>query len=166
MTEFEAASLLAQWVGSGAAVAAVGVAVVFGILTLSNSRRSIDAQERATAALDTDPHLAEMLSRGSQGDPVWAVEKRPTKDLWWLRNVSDHRVWNVRITGATTQDTERLRFDWSSDSEPMTADPNAPIPFRTLNFWGAAAVPTIIVEWADEPDGQPRAERIAVAEGP
>jgi len=53
VTAYETASLVTQWITTIATVAAVLVALVFGWLTLSNSRRSKDNQDRATYAAAT-----------------------------------------------------------------------------------------------------------------
>lgn len=144
---FEISGLWAQWVSAGAAVAAVVVAALFGALTLANTRKSNDAQQRASLALDTSPDLVATFERGLRDGPTveWEVEKGPKPNLWLLMHTGNATAYDVFFYGATDQDQARMYADSSAFA---SVEPGTSIPFRIRTFWGAAAVPTLIVEWA------------------
>lgn len=109
-TTYEVSSLAAQWVGSGAAVAAVLVAVLFGYLTLANSRRSKDAQQRATlvAALDDPNQPQSVLGDPGSGRANFTIRHK-TGETWLLVNEGPDAAYLVRIEGLTDLDKHRLQ---------------------------------------------------------
>lgn len=108
-TTYEVWSLAAQWVGSGAAVAAVLVAVLFGYLTLASNRRSKDAQQRATmvAALDDPNRPQSILAEHDAGRAVFTIRHK-AGETWLLVNEGPDVAYMVGIEGLTDLDKRRL----------------------------------------------------------
>ena len=79
MTEYQNATLIVQWIGSAASAVSVVVAVIFGWLTLLNTRRSKDNQERSTrTAAAISEQINESIAtsiRAAQpgGSATWSV---------------------------------------------------------------------------------------------
>ncbi len=110
VTEYEAWSLTTQWITAGAAVLAVLVAVVFGWLTLATSRRSKDAQDRASyaAAEVSAPMSAEFAQAVAEIAQVnWEVNHH-NGETWLLRNSGTTTAFDVELEGLTPQDQSRL----------------------------------------------------------
>lgn len=111
MTEYEVASLWAQWVGSGSAALAVVVAAVFGYLTLGNNRRSKDAQQRATmiAAMDKPNQQQSLVAQHPRVGRATLSIRHQTGETWLLINEGPNTVYMVQIDGLTDLDKRRLR---------------------------------------------------------
>ena len=110
MTEYESWSLLTQVITTVATAAAVVVALVFGWLTLANSRRSKDNQDRATfaaASLEApiSAEFAEVVVGLSRVN--WEVSHQGGENFL-LRNAGSETAHGVAIFGLTDGDKERL----------------------------------------------------------
>lgn len=108
-TAFEAWGLAASWVGSGAAVASVIIAAVFGYLTLANSRRSKRALDTATYAAAQEPAHADGRGVLPMGPiPVrWRIEHAGGQG-WLLINDGTADAFDVSMQGLTATDRQRL----------------------------------------------------------
>jgi hypothetical protein len=127
-TTYETWSLAAQWVGSGAAVAAVLVAMVFGYLTLASSRRSKDAQERATLIAATDARNTPRTLLAAEDDPERArlMVRHQSGEKWLLVNEGPDVAYSVEIDGLTALDKQRLTA--------IAGDPHSLGPAQTKEF--------------------------------
>jgi hypothetical protein len=107
-TDAEISALIAQWVESIAAVAAVFIALLFGVLTLTTSRRSKDTQERATLTAASDPMSADFAEAVVAASKVhWRVE-RNAGERWLLIHDGSTTAYEVELAGLTSLDAKRL----------------------------------------------------------
>jgi len=151
-TTYEAWSLAAQWVGSGAAVAAVLVAVLFGYLTLATSRRSKDAQERATLTAATDDPNAPrtLLAAEDNPDRVRLVVRRQSGEKWLLVNEGPDVAYSVEIDGLTTLDKRRLT---AIAGDPHSLGPTQGKEFVLVSRLTLSGPANIVVTFRVEPGG-------------
>ena len=113
MTEYQNATLIVQWIGSAASAVSVVVAVIFGWLTLLNTRRSKDNQERSTrTAAAISEQINESIATGIRaaqpgGSATWSVRPAGGED-WFITWVGQNGIMDVRIEGFTELDNRRL----------------------------------------------------------
>lgn len=113
MTEYQSAALLVQWVGSAAAAVSVVVAVIFGWLTLMNTRRSKDNQERSTrTAAAVGEQMSTAIAAGIRaaqpgGNASWSVRPAGGED-WFITWEGQSGIMDVRVEGFTELDKRRL----------------------------------------------------------
>jgi hypothetical protein len=154
VSAYDMSSLWAQWVGSVAAVASVGVAIVFGYLTLANTRRSKDAQERATFAAATAAPSAvgpagPFVPNTATGDLQLTV-RDAGGERWELVNDGTETAIGVRIEGLTTLDRRRLV---SVVDEPADLAPGASKQFVLVSRLALSGPANVVVLYRTQPDG-------------
>ncbi|MFS0866744.1 hypothetical protein AB3M83_05350 [Microbacterium sp. 179-B 1A2 NHS] len=152
MTTYESASLWAQWVGSGAAVAAVLVAIVFGYLTLLNNRRAKDAQQRASLAAASHragPHALPGIRDAAGAN--FSV-RHHAGDTWLLTNDGPGIAYAVEIRGFTDLDERRLR---DVPTAPFTVRAGEASGFTLVSRYTLAGPANIVVTYRLDPDGAP-----------
>jgi hypothetical protein len=157
MTEYETASLVTQIITTAATVAAVLVALIFGWLTLRNSRLSKDNQERATyAAADSDaPMPAEFAQAVREVRQVdWVVE-RERGESWLLRQVGGSAAYDVHVAGLTELDQRRLKVV----ADAGDIGPTGVVPFTYVSRLSLSGPGNIVVTFRVEKDG-PESRRV------
>jgi hypothetical protein len=154
VSAYDASALWAQWVGSVAAVLSVGVAIVFGYLTLANTRRSKDAQERATiAAAAPAPQTADgqLAAAADLGDVRLSV-RAAGGERWELRNDGPDTAYAVRISGLTSLDQRRLEY---VGNEPEDLAPGQTRQFVLVSRLALGGPANVVVQYRlheDSPD--------------
>jgi hypothetical protein len=147
-TNLEISALWAQWVGAGSALLAVGVAVVFGVITLNTSRRSKDTQERATltAAEPISVDFAQAVVAVSRVN--WQVSHYGGEQ-WLLINTGNSTAHDVELEGMTETDRKRL------NAEPYTraVGPTGSVAFTLISRFGLSGPFNIVVRFALEAGG-------------
>jgi hypothetical protein len=173
-------TLVTQLVGAGAAVCSVAVAGVFGFLTLRTQRVARDANQRANLAA-TGPDVqtfsagARLSGSGSlsaTGVPGpapsqvrWVADFRGGES-WWLRNVGSVEALDVRVSGLTTLDQNRLHV--ALDDAIVNVPPTGTLDFNLARRLGASGPGALVVQWhepADEDAEVTRTQRVAVNPG-
>jgi hypothetical protein len=151
MTEYEAASLWAQWVGSGSAAAAVVVAALFGYLTLASNSRSKDAQQRATmvAALDDPNRPQSVLAERESGTADFRIERR-SGETWLLINHGPDAAYMVDIEGLTDLDKRRLQ---EVALDPASLSPGQAKEFVLVSRYTLSGPANVVVSYRLEPGG-------------
>lgn len=163
----------AAWVSAAAGVAAVLVAALFGYLTWNNSRRSKDAQQRASFALqeeetaqDSRDAMLELIRNlGANSDrpqpeasPAtvrWRLEKG-NGDQWLAVNTGNATAYNVRVAGLTDLDNQDIT---PIDDEGHEIEAGDRLPFYFGRTFASPAVSTAVISWQDSPDGPVRSSR-------
>lgn len=150
-TTYEVWSLAAQWVGSGAAVAAVLVAVLFGYLTLASSRRSKDAQQRATlvAALDDPNRPQSLLAERDSGRAEFSISRKGG-ETWLLVNQGPDIAYMVEIDGLTDLDKRRLA---EVASEPGSLASGQAKEFVLVSRYTLSGPANVVISYRLEPGG-------------
>lgn len=146
VTDLEISALWAQWIGAGAAVGAVLVAVLFGYLTLANAQRSKDTQERATLTASTEPLSADFAAAVVAASRVqWRVEPNGG-ERWLLVHDGSTTAYGVRIAGLTELDKRRLT------SVPAEQDiaPTGTLPFTLVSRLTLSGPSNVVVTFALE----------------
>lgn len=162
-TDFEVSALWAQWVGAGAAVGAVLVAVVFGYLTLANTRRSKDAQERATITAATDSAEPEFNARISDGQRLGWLVRRTNGESFALMNNSTLPVYDVRIEGLTDMDKQRLTI---ATPQPLTLEAGDAVEFVLLSRLTLSGPANLVLTYSIDPSGSQRVRRVVLVSAP
>lgn len=150
-TTYESWSLAAQWVGSGAAVAAVLVAVLFGYLTLASSRRSKDAQQRATlvAALDDPNRPQSVLAEHDAGRADFTIRQK-AGETWLLVNEGPDIAYLVGIEGLTDLDKHRLQ---EIAQDPTSLGAGEAKEFVLVSRFTLSGPANVVVSYRLEPGG-------------
>ncbi|MCR2785539.1 MULTISPECIES: hypothetical protein [unclassified Microbacterium] len=163
-TVYEAWMLGAQWVGALAALGSVVVAVVFGVITLGNNRRSKDTQERATliAAFESPQQSQGVLPDRRSGDRVDFTVRSAGGERWLLLNEGPGTAFSVRIDGLTALDNDRL--------QPVTAGQGTIAPgdareFGLVSRYTRSGPANIRVTYRLDPEGQ-ELQRVLVVPAP
>lgn len=151
MTTYEGWSLTAQWVGSGAAVAAVLVAVLFGYLTLASNRRSKDAQQRATivAALDDPNRPQSVLGRHESRAADFTV-RNSAGERWLLVNEGPDIAYLVEVEGLTDLDKRRLQV---VAQDPTSLGSGQTKEFVLVSRFTLSGPANVVVSYRLEPGG-------------
>ena len=161
-TDLEVSALWAQWVGAGAAVGAVLVAVVFGYLTLANTRRSKDTQERATITASAEPLSADFADAVVEVTRVhWRVEQAGG-ERWLLINEGSNTAHDVELSGLTALDQQRLTVD---DPTPQTVGPTGVVGFVLVSRFTLSGPANVVVFFALE-SGGPKVQRVVRVPAP
>lgn len=150
-TTYEAWSLAAQWVGSGAAVAAVLVALLFGYLTLASNRRSKDAQQRATmvAALDDPNRPQSILGLNESGLADFTIRHK-AGEIWLLVNEGPDIAYLVEIEGLTDLDKHRLQ---EVAQDPTSLGAREAKEFVLVSRFTLSGPANVVVSYRLEPGG-------------
>lgn len=149
-TAFEVSALAAQWVGSAAALLSVGVAILFGILTLSNRRLAKDNQERSTLTAAAEPVSQSVASLVAEMTRVHWVVLRAGGEEWTLLNDGADAAYDVTIEGLTDLDQRRLTPTPAARSVVMSA---GSIPFTLVSRFTLSGPANVVVTYALEPHG-------------
>lgn len=151
MTEYEAASLWAQWVGSVSALAAVVVAAVFGYLTLASNNRSKDAQQRATlvAALDDPNRPQSILAEHESGRADFQINHKGG-ETWLLINQGPDIAYVVDIEGFTDLDKRRLQ---EVALDPASLSPGQAKEFVLVSRYTLSGPANVVISYRLEPGG-------------
>jgi len=155
-------SLHAQWWGVAAAFLTVVVAAIFGYLTLLNSRRAQDAQNRATrAAVTARPRRPGRLRQAglipAPAEVAWAVQT--SGDQWILVNEGTTTAHDVQLTGYTELDQRRISV---ADGAPRTLAPGEALAFTVLSRFTVRGPANIVVAFAFEPGAEPARQTLLV----
>jgi hypothetical protein len=150
-TTYEAWSLAAQWVGSGAAAAAVLVAVLFGYLTLASNRRSKDTQQRATlvAAFD-DPNRPQSIFAEHDSARAHFTIRHKAGETWLLVNEGPDAAYVVGIDGLTDLDKKRLL---EVAAEPASLGEGQAKEFVLVSRLTLSGPANVVVSYRLEPGG-------------
>ena len=148
---FDAWGLAAHWVGSGAAVVSVGVAVLFGYLTLANTRRSRDAQNLATiVAAGESPNGSGVLLLPEEKVIEWTVQPNGGES-WLLVNDGQTVAYDVTLRGLTVTDQERLRT--ADGPDVAVVEPAESVPFEFVSRLTLSGPGNVVVSWTIAPGG-------------
>lgn len=157
VSEFEQSSLIAQWVGSGSAVAAVLVAVVFGYLTLANTRRSKDTQQRSTmvAAFEAPDSPESILGSNVEAHTSFSI-RQGRGESWLLINEGPDIAYSIQVDGLTDLDKRRLREVARDPGSLGVGDAKEFVLVSRLTLSGPA---NVVVSYSLEPGG-PQLRRV------
>jgi hypothetical protein len=162
-TEFEMWSLAAQWVGSGAAVAAVGVAIAFGIITLRTSRQSKDAQERSAVTAAAEQSEQDFNAVFNQQSTEFQVDHIGGENF----TVMNHTVvtmYDLRVEGLTDQDKRRLTV---TTPLPVAAlESGQTVEFVLVSRFTLSGPANLVVTYAIDADGIHRARKVLLVPKP
>jgi hypothetical protein len=156
---YEAASLTTQWITAIATVIAVFVAALFGWLTWLNTRRSKDAQDRATyAAVDTSGPLPADFAQAvaEVGLVNWEV-LHSSGENWFLRNSGNSTAHDVTIEGLTAIDKKRLKA-----ASLGTLGPTMMGEFQMVSRLSISGPGNAVVTFRLDPDGTPSQRTVRV----
>lgn len=171
-------ALVTQIVGAAAAVLSVGIAAVFGVLTLRTTRIAQDANQRANIAATTTPSgtayqtgaalsgEGTLSATGSVGPPrstvSWSVAQTSIEE-WSLTNGGPGTAYRVRLSGLTDRDDARIGAPWNPD-DSHTVIPHSPVGFQFARRLGASGPGTLVAEWTDSLDStDTQTARLAVS---
>jgi hypothetical protein len=170
-------TLVTQIVGAAAAVLSVGIAGIFGFLTLRTQRVARDANQRANLAA-TAPD-AETFSAGARRSGLgslsaagpsgpgpsqvrWVADFRGGES-WWLRNAGTVQALDVRVSGLTALDQTRLYL--VPGDAIVNVPPTGVLDFSFARRFSASGPGALVVQWhepEDEGTEVTRTQRLAV----
>jgi hypothetical protein len=144
---YESASLVTQWITTVATVAAVLVALVFGWLTLANSRRSKDNQDRATYAAATQEPVSAEFAEAVKGvsDVSWQVIHEAGEN-YILRHTGSISARHVVISGLTLTDQSRLEIKGNVGD----VGPTGVVPFVFRSRFSQSGPGNVVVSFQTE----------------
>jgi len=145
-------ALWAQWVGALAALGGVVVAVIFGILTFTNTRRSKDTQQRATLVA-ADKSTTGRKGLLAESAPVQWVVHHKGGEAWFLVNEGTAPAHSTSIEGLTDLDKRRLTHVVTI---PETVPVAMPLPFTLVSRFSLSGPANIVVTYIDGPGGKLR----------
>jgi hypothetical protein len=157
--------LAAQWAGVVVAILSIGVAALFGALTLRNSRGVRDAQERAslTAAGNgggpgSRPEAHDRAAdRGDHEQVVWTVTGTGG-GAWILRNGGSVAAHDVTLAGYTETDRRRL-----TEAPPVgEVLAGGTIPFTLVSHFTVSGPANVVVRYRLAAGGDERQQIVQV----